>query len=165
MNVEKINNFFSEIGLAQFKNLILDEECAEYDGCTFTLNNCVVKYRKTKVTPKKIGQFVTLWKRDSSKKTVPFHEKDNFDFYLMFSEYETRQGFFFFPKKVLVEKHILSSENGEGKRGFRVYPAWDLPISKQALKTQKWQNDYFIDLTKGNELSKNTEKFRQLFGE
>lgn len=164
MNVDKINNFFSEIGLFELKKLILDEECVEYDGCTFVLNNCVVKYRKTKVTPKKIGQFVTLWKRDLSNKTVPFDEKDNFDFYLMFSEDETRQGFFFFPKKVLVEKHILSSKNREGKRGFRVYPIWDLPISKQAMRTKLWQNDYFIDLTKGNELSKNTEKFRQLFG-
>jgi len=65
----------------------------------------------------------------------------------------------------LVEKHILSSKNREGKRGFRVYPIWDLPISKQAMRTKLWQNDYFIDLTKGNELPKNTEKFRQLFGE
>nr|WP_315117414.1 MepB family protein [uncultured Clostridium sp.] len=30
---------------------------------------------------------------------------------------------------------------------MRVYPIWDTPSSNQAIKTQKWQLPYFIDLS------------------
>ena len=40
----------------------------------------------------------------------------------------------------------FSFEIREGKRGFRVYPIWDITISKQAISTQKWQLEYFYEL-------------------
>lgn len=55
-----------------------------------------------------------------------------------------KKGYFLFPKDALIKYKILSTNNHkEGKRGFRLYPTWDSPISAQALRTQKWQGDYF----------------------
>ena len=51
-------------------------------------------------------------------------------------------GQFVFPKEVLLKHNIISSKQKEGKRGFRVYPPWDTPTSKQAQKTQNWQLQY-----------------------
>lgn len=28
---------------------------------------------------------------------------------------------------------------------IRVYPSWDNPTSKQAIATQKWQSEYFMN--------------------
>lgn len=52
-------------------------------------------------------------------------------------------GQFVFPKSVLIKKGIISTNQREGKRAFRVYPSWDIQKSKQAERTQKWQLEYF----------------------
>lgn len=95
-------------------DLTTDGECQEYEGFNFRLENKKLKYRKAKITPKKIGQFVTLWKRNAAGQTEPFHVEDDFDFYLISVEKEERFGFFVFPKKVLGERGILSKSNQEG---------------------------------------------------
>ena len=56
-------------------------------------------------------------------------------------------GLFIFPKSILITKEIVSDKK-EGKRAIRVYPPWDITTSKQAQKTQKWQLDYFLEITK-----------------
>jgi hypothetical protein len=94
-----------------------------------------------------VGQFVTCWKRNSAGITSPFDEKDDFAFYLIQVNSKIEKGLFIFPKSVLIKKGIVSTKNKDGKRGFRVYPIWDKPTSKQAIKTQQWQMNYFIDLT------------------
>ncbi|WP_326984052.1 MepB family protein [Chryseobacterium sp. MYb264] len=125
-----------------------DLECDEYFGYNFKLNQFNIKFRKAKVTHKKIGQFVTLWKRNpDTKETEPFHYNDDFDFYIIYTEHENNQGLFLFSKKVLIQHHILTIESKEGKRGFRVYPKWDIAENKQAIKTQNWQVQSFIDLS------------------
>jgi hypothetical protein len=43
--------------------LISDKENAEYAGCSFMFNKISIKYRSAKITPTKVGLFVTLWKR------------------------------------------------------------------------------------------------------
>ena len=42
---------------------IMDAESAEYGACTFTLNDLSIRFRIAKITPTKVGQFVTLWER------------------------------------------------------------------------------------------------------
>lgn len=145
----------------QVSELNTDAECEEYDGYNFRLENKKVKYRKAKITPKKIGQFVTLWKRNAAVQTEPFHVDDDFDFYLIAVEKGERFGVFVFPKKILGERNILSNSQKEGKRGFRIYAGWDKPESKQAEKTKSWQCKYFIEL--GDDELENREKFDLLF--
>ena len=147
-------------GLEQMQNLVFsklsliishlqpDSECADYCGHSFQLNQFNIKFRKAKITSKKIGQFVTLWKRNpESKQTEPFTSEDPFDFYMIFCDHDERSGFFCFPKQILIQNNILTTLSKDGKRGFRVYPDWDSPENKQATKTQDWQKDFFIDFS------------------
>ena len=48
------------------KNLVLEAESQEYGACEFEMNNKQIKFRVAKITPTKIGQFVTFWKRIGS---------------------------------------------------------------------------------------------------
>jgi len=140
---------------AVISNIQPEPECIEYSGYNFQVNSFNIKFRKAKITPKKIGQFVTLWKRNpESRQTEPFTSEDSFDFYIIFCDHDDKSGFFFFTKNILSQKHILTTASKDGKRGFRVYPDWDFPENKQATKTQDWQKDFFIDFSDENYLKK-----------
>lgn len=56
-------------------------------------------------------------------------------------------GLFLFPKSVLLKHKILSGFQSKGKMGIRVYPIWENNLNKTAIKTQKWQLEYFLDLS------------------
>ena len=127
-------------------NLEKDLECEEYFGYNLNINQSFIKFRKAKITPKKVGQFVTFWKRNTDKQTEPFSENDVFDYYIIATEEDSKLGFYIFPKAILIEKNILTSTKKEGKRGFRVYPNWVKPENKQAEKTQNWQQNYFVEI-------------------
>ncbi|MGO3707668.1 MAG: MepB family protein [Mesonia hippocampi] len=142
-----------------FSNYKEEEESKEYDACTFILNHKLVISRTAKITPKKIGQFVTFWKRNLAGVTLPFCTKDNFDYYVVNTRKDNKLGQFVFPKSVLAAKGIVTTENKEGKRGFRVYPSWDIPNNKQAQRTQKWQLDFFYALNEPN----TQEKVKKLY--
>ncbi len=130
----KISNFQSEL------------ESKEYAACRFKLNGLCVISRNSKITPKKIGQFVTFWKRNGNGSIEPLDENDKIDFYVVNVETQNKFGQFVFPKSVLIQKGILSTNKQEGKRGFRVYPNWDTPKNGQAERTQKWQLNYFYEI-------------------
>lgn len=158
--LSKIENLFVEIYGQKITNLTIENECDEYLGFNFQIERLNFKFRKSKITPKKVGQFVTLWKRNSQKQTEPFNETDNFDFFIFVSEQDEKFGFFIISKSLLIEKNILSTKQKEGKRGFRLYPTWVKTENKQAEKTQSWQTEYFIDLT--NNEQNNVEKLKYL---
>lgn len=145
-----------EVNILKYLNLQIsklkrEEECEEYLGFNFTLGTHNFKFRKAKITPKKLGQFVTLWKRNQNGNTEPFHYSDPSDFYIIATDYQDRKGLFIFSKEILRENKILKGIH-EGKRGFRIYPAWDNPVSKQAIKTQIWQAPYFLDYTEDTQV-------------
>ncbi|MNJ97494.1 MepB protein [compost metagenome] len=154
------NSVFGKLGL-NLADIEPDPECEAYSGVNFRLNERRVKFRKAKITPKKTGLFVTLWKRNSTGETAPFSTSEPIDFYIIAAEKDQNLGFFLFPKAVLAEKRILTENGKEGKRGFRVYPVWDLPESKQAEKTRNWQNDFFVDLTSNEKAG--VAAFKSLF--
>jgi hypothetical protein len=124
-----------------------EAESTDYGASRFMINRKSICYRIAKTTPTKNGQFVTLWKRNSSGIIEPFDSLDAIDFVVVSVRKENNFGQFIFPKSVLLNKGIFSTPNKEGKRATRVYPPWDITTSKQALKTQQWQLDYFLDLS------------------
>lgn len=134
----------------QFTNPKFEKESKEYWACRFEINDQKVIYRKAKITPTKVGQFVTLWKRISQGPIAPFYINDRFDLVIIAVAKENKFGLFVFPKSVLVAKSIVSNKLKEGKRGFRVYPFWDEAKNNQAIKTQQWQLDYFLSLNKNS---------------
>jgi hypothetical protein len=148
----KINGF-------KIVKVIKDLECPDYSGYNFELEKQRLKFRKAKVTPKKVGQFVTLWKRDLSGQTVPYGIDDGFDFHIIMIVNAPQIGFFVFPKEILASMGILSAYGREGKRGFRVYPEWDVPLSNQGLRTKGWMSEYFIDI---NDEEKAIERLRKI---
>lgn len=150
------NSLFKKVEM-KISDLKKDEECEEYGGFNFQILQHKIKFRKAKITPKKNGQFVTLWRRNTAGKTEPFTAGEDFDFCLIATVEKNAFGFFFFPKNILAEKHILTHHHKEGKRGFRVYADWDIPQSKQAESTKNWQTKYFINLSSGEE--QNIKKF------
>lgn len=124
----------------------VENESSEYGACHFKLNGSEVKFRVSKITSTKSGQFVTIWKRGEQGVTQPFSETDELDFIIICSRSNENFGQFIFPKAVLMEKGIIIGKGKEGKRGIRVYPPWDKPTNKQAEKTQNWQTKYFIHI-------------------
>ena len=126
------------------QNLKIEDESADYGASEFTIKNFSVKFRVGKITPTKIGQFVTFWKRIGEGPILPYEFTDSFDFLVVSVRATNHFGQFVFPKAVLCEKGIISSGEKEGKRAMRIYPPWDTADNSQAKKTQAWQLQYFI---------------------
>ena len=120
-------------------NIEKEAESAEYEAFTFKINSLYVIYQEAKITLTKTGQFVTLWKRKVGQPIDPFQVSDTIDFVIVSTRNGAQFGQFVFPKSILIEKGIISTETKEGKRAFRVYPPWDKAENKQALASQKWQ--------------------------
>jgi hypothetical protein len=130
----------------EYTTPLKESESAEYSACLFKLNGQTIKYRNAKITPTKIGQFVTLWKRKGDGPIQPFDSSDPIDLFIINVRKGNHLGQFIFPKSVLIAQGILSTKKKEGKRAMRVYPPWDITTSKQAQKTQQWQLEYFLDI-------------------
>lgn len=154
---ENLNQIKTEIydkcsfEISHFK---LEPESREYDACRFDLDGRKIICRNAKITPKKVGQFVTFWKRNENGPIEPFEENDKIDFYVVNVRTENGFGQFVFPKSVLIGKGIISSGKKEGKRAFRVYPSWDIVKNKQAELTQNWQLSYFYEIGKMTDFKK-----------
>lgn len=133
---------YEKLGI-HITNFKTESESQEYSACQFEIGEVKIISRHAKVTPKKKGQFVTFWKRSERGPIEPFSEVDNFDFLAINVSKDNVTGLFVFPKSILIEKGIISSSSKEGKRALRVYPNWDKPNSQQAIRTQKWQLNYF----------------------
>lgn len=142
----RIENIFNQYIAVNFKNVSSEEECKDYAGYNFKIGSHHIKFRRAKITPKKAGHFVTLWKRNVMGQTEPFDETDSFDYCIILVEQHDQFGVFIFPKSVLLEKQIISTKQHLGKRGFRVYPDWVYTESSQAKKTQSWQSLFFVNL-------------------
>lgn len=137
-NIYKKNN----ISISDLKR---ENESAEYFACDAIFERKTAKFRIAKITPKKIGQFVTLWKRENNGPIEPFDALDNIDFVIVAVQDGEKIGQFIFPKSILITKGIFTDKK-EGKRAIRVYPSWDIPVNPQAIRTQKWQLQYFQKL-------------------
>lgn len=144
--INLINEKIFQLCNLSLSNVIEEKESQDYLAHTFNLDDLKIIFRSAKITPKKIGQFVTIWKRNKSGITAPFSINDDFEFFIIAIKNDVDFGIFIFPKKVLHENKILSDASKDGKRGIRVYAPWDLPTSKQALKTKNWQNTYFLKI-------------------
>ena len=139
--------FFETKFNSSCEQVIISKESAEYKACSFVANKNVVQFRKAKITPKKVGQFVAIWTRADSGETRPYDISDTVEYLVIYVENNSNLGLFIFPGSFLIKSGIFSSETTKGKRGIRVYPPWDQTINRQAKSTQQSQLKYFHSLT------------------
>ena len=77
--LEKTSSLVFEKLDLKIRNLIIEKESQEYCAAQLELKNSKIIFRKAKITPTKIGQFVTLWKRIDKNTIQPFSSEYNFD--------------------------------------------------------------------------------------
>jgi len=59
-NLKQIKNEVYETCGLKMSNFLMETESKEYDACRFELSGRKIISRNSKVTPKKVGQFVTF---------------------------------------------------------------------------------------------------------
>jgi hypothetical protein len=130
-----------------------EKQNSNYGAGTFQLASCSVRFRVAKKTPNKVGQFVAFWEKDENDNNQPYTYEKAPDLLVINTFLSNDEmGQFIFPKDILAKQNILKTSATKGKMAIRVYPSWDTPTSKQAIKTQKWQLPYFVDLSDTNKL-------------
>ena len=158
-NLHQIKSQVYDTCKLEISNFKPELESKAYDACHFELNGKHIRCRSSKITPKKVGQFVTFWKRNHNGSIEPFHNTDPIDFYVINVRNDKLFGQFVFPKSILIKKGLLSTASKEGKRGFRVYPSWDVVNNRQAEHSQKWQLDYFYTIDDATDFIKVSELY------
>lgn len=122
----------------------VEKQNEDYGGILMTAKDATYRIRVAKQTPKKTGQFLTLWEKDEKNQNRAYMYDDFPDYLIIVCHSEEAIGLFKFSKQTLQEQGILKTNNQKGKMGFRVYPSWDVPQNSQATKTQVWQINDFI---------------------
>lgn len=118
----------------------------EYESIQFDSNSSSYQSRLARKTPKKKGYFLANWIKDESNINIPYSTNNFSDFLIVLIIDEANQGYFNFPKEILVEKGIIMTDTSKGKMAFRVYPPWETDLNTTALKTQNWQIQYFTNI-------------------
>ena len=148
-----VNKLLYEPNNLTIKNIREETQNSDYGAGLFQLNSKSIRFRVAKITPTKIGQFVSIWEKDEVNKNQAFLYENATDL-LVINTFNQNGDFgqFVFPKEVLLKQNILKTANTKGKMAIRVYPSWDTPTSKQAIAAQKWQLPYFINVNDTNSL-------------
>ncbi len=123
------------------------QNCA-YEGFTFRFEEQFFRSRLAKKTAKKKGYFVSFWEKNEGNENQAFDYDGAADKTLIAISDNEQCGLFIFPKKVLAQQKILRSQTHKGKMAIRVYPSWETDLNAAASNTQRWQQLYFIDLSK-----------------
>ncbi|WP_142307795.1 MepB family protein [Bacillus cereus] len=150
--IRDLNNIVYKPNNLMITNLKEEKQNAEYAGCLFHLNNKTIRFRKSKVTPNKIGQFVSFWEKDENMRNRAFSYEPAPDLLVITCIADNKLGQFIFPKEILLKEKILRTQSQTGKMAMRIYPVWDTTVSNQAKRSQTWQLHYFVDLSDINNL-------------
>lgn len=86
-------------------NLVSKAESQDYGACSFEINNKIIEFRVAKITPTKIGQFVTFWKRIGNGPIMPYDMSDSFNLLIVSVRNAHHFGQFIFPKNILWQKN------------------------------------------------------------
>ncbi|MEG0328615.1 MAG: MepB family protein [Erysipelothrix sp.] len=142
-------NIYKGLAIKEDINLTLIEENQnqEYEGFRFEYERKIYRSRLAKKTPKKKGYFVAFYEKDNLNVNQAFSDDDPADITLVSIIDGNLKGIFIFPKEALKQHGILKTKSQKGKMAIRVYPSWEKDLNATATRTQKWQIEYFKDLS------------------
>ncbi|TFB98681.1 hypothetical protein E3O42_15045 [Cryobacterium adonitolivorans] len=132
---------------------IAETDNGEYGAAVTRIGSQRLRFRVGKLTPTKVGLFVAVWRRSTTGATEPF-PADDVDLLVIITTEGQNAGQFVFPRSALQRHGIGSVAGVGGKRGLRVYPPWSPTDNAQAIRTQKWQGEYFVDTRDGVDLDR-----------
>lgn len=145
LTFDRFDEMVVRAGLSAASSVEWENESRDYGACRFRIGGFVVAFRVSKVTPTKVGEFVTLWKRPVvGGEIAPFDSTDLVDFVVVGAGDESERGYFVFARTDMIEHQVFSVGGTGGKRAFRVYPPWAKPTATAAVKTQLWQSKNFV---------------------
>jgi hypothetical protein len=130
--------------------ILREDESDGYSAARLRIDGDSVVFRVAKTTPTKTGQFVTLWKRETSHAAItPLDVSDDVASVIVLASHAHNRGAFVFSREVLVAQDVMSSNGRGGRRALRVYPPWvsATTLNKQAASTQRWQLPWFIAMS------------------
>ncbi|WP_246484923.1 MepB family protein [Virgibacillus salarius] len=148
-SIELIDSLLSCIGNYEITNVSEEKQNYNYEGVSFSVLDYNYRSRLAKLTPKKKGYFVVFWEKNTNNQNQAYSYYESPNKIIVTVIDNELKGQFIFPKSVLLKHGILSSEASKGKMAIRVYPAWENELNRSATKTQKWQINYFIDVSNG----------------
>ena len=126
-----------------------EAESLDYGAHTLAVNGQKAAFRIARTTPKKAGQFVTLWQRttpDGGGPIRPFDSSDGVGLFVVSVSGKEGFGHFVFPLETLIARGVVSRGFVGGKRALRVYPPWSAPANRTAQATQQWQLEFYRSL-------------------
>lgn len=116
-----VNELLYEPNHLTIKNIREETQNSDYRAGVFQLNSKSVRFRVAKITPNKVGQFVSFWEKNEANKNQAF-SYDNATDLLVINTFNNTGDFgqFVFPKEVLLKQNILKTANTKGKMAIRV---------------------------------------------
>ncbi|WP_113754672.1 MepB family protein [Priestia endophytica] len=153
-SIELTKELLSYLGNYEITNIFEENQNHEYEGVLFNIVDNSYRSRLAKLTPKKKGYFVVFWEKDTSNQNQAYRYSESPDKIIVSVIDNQLKGQFIFPKSILMKQKVLSSDDSKGKMAIRVYPSWEKDLNNYAKKTQKWQTDFFIDLSENIDMKK-----------
>lgn len=147
-SIELLQNTLIPFLKGTLDNYHEEPQNSKYESFVFSISQYTFRNRLAKKTPAKKGYFVAFWEKDKHNKNQAFDFRESPDFLIVHVFENEHKGVFLFPKAVLLNQNILRTPQIKGKMAMRVYPLWERHLNKTAEKTQQWQLDYFINLSK-----------------
>nr|WP_315117416.1 MepB family protein [uncultured Clostridium sp.] len=102
--ITELNNRIYNPNNLVIKNIHEEKQNPEYAGGIFQLNHRTIRFRMSKVTPNKVGQFVSFWEKDENMQNQAFSYELAPDLLVITCTTDNKLGQFIFPKKILLEK-------------------------------------------------------------
>ena len=145
MNFHAFHRYAATQNLGEL-DVTAEQQGSDYESGQVKIDGELWRIRTARVTPRKPGAFVAVWRRNAHGETEPFSVKDGVAGLVVFVQDGSRFGVFTFSATSLAELGIYRSEHSAGKRGFRLYPAWSTDLNTQAMRTQAAQAPFFKEL-------------------
>ena len=76
-HIKKLNMLISSELNLELMHVHKEMYNEDYDGHSFGLSNKSIRYRKSKITPTKLGQFVSFWTKDENDRNRAYTQEES----------------------------------------------------------------------------------------